>query len=134
MSNAITATKVPDNQRMSFLPAMFGRYMMRGELTVYSYLEQISPDYKGDLWNFYTLSNGGRYMAPSHEKKYRVSIADNYYSGELSADAVGIIATMRALTTLACMTQEDFLIEQFDALRDYVEGHPEGSEIVAAID
>lgn len=134
MSNAITATKVVDNDRMSFLPAMFGRYMMRGEITVYSYLERISADYKGGLWNFYTLSNGGRYMAPGEQKQYRIAIADNYFDGELSADAAGIVATMYALSTLACMTEEDFLIEQLHALRDYVEGHPEARLIYAAID
>src|SRR5699024_9703965 len=54
----ITATAVPEAERMQFLPRFFGhQYMMLGETMVYSWMERLAPDYHGGFWNFYTLSN-----------------------------------------------------------------------------
>lgn len=54
---------------MGFLPAFFGEeHMMNGEGLVFCWLRNLSEDYNGGLWNYYTLSNGGFYMAPATEK------------------------------------------------------------------
>ena len=62
---AVTATLIPEGpQRLNFLPATFGRYFMRGESLVYAWMRKLSEDYSGGFWHYYTLSNGGHYMAP----------------------------------------------------------------------
>src|SRR5699024_7866425 len=58
----VTATPVPEAERMQFLPRFFGRrYMLLGESLVYSWMHQLAPDYHGGFWDFYTLSNDAYY-------------------------------------------------------------------------
>ncbi|MCB1841848.1 MAG: antirestriction protein [Halioglobus sp.] len=49
--------------------------------------------YTGGYWHFYVLSNGGFYMAPEGDSVFKVS-CDNYFTGKLSADALGITACL----------------------------------------
>jgi hypothetical protein len=94
----VTASLVADNHRLTFLPSYFGpRLMMRGEALVYAWLRRLSEDYDGGYWNYYTLTNGGFYMAPKPDKRLRVEVDGNGFSGEMSADAAGIVATLFAL-------------------------------------
>ena len=62
--SVITANLVPENLRPHFLPRHLGSLMLKGEFLVYGWLERLSKDYGGGLWNFYDLSNGGFYIAP----------------------------------------------------------------------
>jgi hypothetical protein len=55
----------------------------------------MAQDYSGGLWEFYTLSNGGFYMAPSTDVIFHVS-CDNMFEGDLSGDALGITACLYA--------------------------------------
>lgn len=48
---------------------------------------RLSEDYNGGFWNFYTLTNGGFYMAPAGDKRMRLEVDGNGFSGEMSADA-----------------------------------------------
>jgi len=131
----VTAALVADSDRLNFLPKFFGpRLMMQGESLVFSWMDNLSEDYCGGLWNFYTLSNGGFYMAPESEAPMRVSVNGNGFDGELSADAAGIVATLFALCQLANQTQDDKLIDLYYYLREYLDHHAEGSLIFRAID
>ena len=71
--------------------------MMRGEALVFGWLDALSEDYNGGFWNFYTLTNGGFYMAPAGDKRMRLEVDGNGFSGEMSADAAGIDALVRKL-------------------------------------
>lgn len=131
----ITATLLPEASRMGFLPAFFGEvHMMNGEGLVYCWMRNLSVDYKGGYWNYYTLSNGGFYMAPAARGNFRVSIAGNWFDGELSADVAGIVATLYAVCELANRTGSDHIVNQYHLLRDYAGEHPESGQIFAAID
>ncbi len=57
--SAISANQIPENLRHHFLPRHLGGLMLKGEFLVYGWLEKLSKDYGGGLWNFYDLSNGG---------------------------------------------------------------------------
>jgi hypothetical protein len=59
--------------------------MLKGEALVYGWLEQLSEDYTGGFWDFYTLSNGGFYMAPSGDKRFDIDVSGNGFTGELGA-------------------------------------------------
>ncbi len=73
--SCITAQQVEETARMDFLPTVFGsRLMMHGEAQVYAWMRKLSADYKGGFWQFYNLSNGGFYMAPTGLDKLQHSL------------------------------------------------------------
>jgi hypothetical protein len=131
----VSASLVAEGDRLSFLPRFFGEcLMLRGESTVYSFMNHLSEDYSGGFWNFYTLSNGGFYMAPDYNNPMRVSVNGNGFEGELSADAAGIVANLFALSHLAAKTENDRIIELYHLLREFAFDHPESRKILMAID
>src|SRR5699024_5370545 len=83
----VTAQLVPNGKRLDFLPQLFPGLYIHGEVYVYENLESIADDYNGGYWNYYTLSNGGYYMAPEGDEALKVTIASNFFDGELSPDA-----------------------------------------------
>ena len=137
---AVTATLIPEGaQRLNFLPATFGRYFMRGESLVYAWMRKLSEDYSGGFWHYYTLSNGGHYMAPEMgDARLTLLVEGNGYEGSMSADAAGIVATLFALGQLAAeiagTDAADALIDRYHFLRGFAAGHPEAAAIYRAID
>lgn len=133
--NSVTATRVPEERRVRTLPAHFGpQHMMRIESAVYDWMRSINPEYRGGFWHFYELSNGGFYMALDTEGPLRCEVDGNGYSGALTADALGIIATLFALSHLSFEISDDRIAEHFHLLRDFAAEHPEASDIFQAID
>ena len=135
----VTASRVLDNQRVNFLPTYFGgRSFMLGEPLVYAWLDRLSVDYNGGQWDFFELSNGGFYMAPVMPGPLRIEVHGNYYSGTVSADAAGVIATLFALGQLAAeVTDADEcgpLIDHYHQLLEFADSHAEGGAIFQAID
>jgi hypothetical protein len=53
----------------------FGRQMMIFEEDLYTNMSQLCADYTGSYWNFYDLSNGGCYLAPSGAESYRICVS-----------------------------------------------------------
>ena len=93
-----TATRVPVNRRMQFLPRFLGHDMRAGEALVYDWMQALAPDYGGGYWEFYELSNGGFYMAPELGcETIRIRCPGNFYDATMSPDAAGIVATLYAL-------------------------------------
>lgn len=130
----ITATLVPDHERLGFLPSLFGRYLFRGESSVYAWMSHLSRDYTGGYWQFMRLSNGSGYLVPTCAARLRL-VCDNGYEGEVSADAAGLVATLYAVNHLANHTGDAPLIDRYHALREYaLDVHPEAAAIARAID
>jgi hypothetical protein len=59
----------------------------------------MAAGYSGGYWQMYTLDSGGFYMAPEGDQIYQVS-CDIYFTGKLSADALGIIGCGRICTII----------------------------------
>jgi hypothetical protein len=133
----ITREQVTEDRRMEHVYELFGtNFPFIFEPTLYSISERLSPDYRGGYWEFYTLSNGGFYMAPAVIDSFMVS-SQNGYNGKMSADAFGVTACLYAYSHLSFTTLEGFTDEcarQFHLLREYMFDHPEVHEILAAID
>ncbi|WP_228291753.1 antirestriction protein, partial [Klebsiella aerogenes] len=55
----------PDEQRVAFWPGHFGSIpqWIILEPTVFAWMDRFCADYHGGIWQFYTLSNGGAFMA-----------------------------------------------------------------------
>ena len=138
MSQAkITRTLVATSKRIRHTSDLFGlQFPLRIEPYIFSLAAGLSADYEGGYWHFYTLSNGGFYMAPDDEQVFNV-VADNGFEGKLSADALGISACLYAYSHLSFRDNPALALpcaEQYHLLRDYMLEHAEVDQILRAID
>jgi hypothetical protein len=129
----LAARQVPDDQRIETLPRHFGRYMMRVENAVYTFMRDLAQQYRGGYWHFYELSNGGFYMAPQLGP-LDIQVDGNGYAGRMSADAAGITACLFAFSHLSFQIQNDVISRHYYELRDFALEHAEATAIFGAID
>ncbi|PXK81728.1 antirestriction protein [Klebsiella variicola] len=137
-SPALTATLLQDEQRISFWPGHFGSIpqWIILEPTVFAWMDRFCTDYHGGIWQFYTLSNGGAFMAPEAESDKLWSLFNplNGNGGELSAGAAGIAVCLMTYSHHAIRTECDAMTEHYYRLRDYALSHAECSAIMHIID
>jgi len=137
-SPALTTTLVQDEQRISFWPQHFGSIpqWIILEPTVFAWMDRFCTDYHGGIWQFYTLSNGGAFMAPEAESDKLWSLFNilNGNGGELSAGAAGIAVCLMTYSHHAMRTECDAMTEHYYRLRDYALSHAECSAIMHIID
>ncbi|STV13500.1 antirestriction protein [Klebsiella pneumoniae subsp. pneumoniae] len=67
---AITASVVPDELRIGFWPQHFGSIpqWITLEPRIFAWMDRLCSDYHGGIWTFYTLNNGGAFMAPEADE------------------------------------------------------------------
>ncbi|EPN2805995.1 antirestriction protein [Serratia marcescens] len=137
---ALSATPVPDEQRVDFWPKHFGSIpqWLTLEPTVFAWMDRFCADYIGGIWQFYTLSNGGAFMAPEANEdageKWSLFNTMNGNNGEFSAEAAGIAVCLMTYSHHAMRTECDTMTEHYYRLRDYALSHPECSAIMHIID
>ena len=133
----VTRELVPEDRRLSITERLFGAWFpTRIEPVVYTFAERLSNDYNGGYWEFWTLSNGGFYMAPFTDRSFHV-ICENQFEGDLSSDAFGITVCLYAFSNLSCSGPDAFADIYFDHyhwLREYMMERPEVREILGATD
>ena len=132
--NKIISAAVPEELRLNVLPSYLGRHYMTGEAYVYAWAERLCTAYRGGLWHFFTLSNGGFYMAPATLGRVAVRWHLNGYNDMMGADAFGITVTLFALCQLAEKTHDETIIDHYHQLRDFATQHVEAANILRAID
>jgi len=131
----ILATVVSDAERLNFLPRHFGRHMLVVERRVYFWMSTLSSEYRGGLWTYMNLDNGGAYMAPTSSENFQLAVHSNDFVGAMSADATGITVTLFALSSLAFDNPKvEVLSTRFHQLRDFASQHAERRVIFQAID
>ncbi|HFF8440728.1 TPA: antirestriction protein [Serratia marcescens] len=135
---ALAATLVPDEQRVGFWPQHFGSIpqWIILEPTVFAWMDRLCAEYCGGIWQFYTLSNGGAFVAPEADSDAPWSLFNtmNGNGGEMSAEAAGIVVCLIAYSHHACRTECDAMTEHYYRLRDYALVHPECNAIMHIID
>ena len=135
---ALTTTLVPDEQRIDFWPQHFGNIpqWITLEPTVFAWMDRFCADYSGGIWHFYTLSNGGAFMAPEADNSEAWALFNtmNGNGGELSAEAAGIAVCLMTYSHHAMRTECDAMTEHYYRLRDYALNHAECSAIMYIID
>ncbi|MDE9625201.1 antirestriction protein [Citrobacter portucalensis] len=136
----ITATSLPDAQRLHFWPQHFAgipQWILL-EHRIFAGMDRLCEDYHGGLWNFYTLSNGGVYMAPEPDgdtdDEWTLFNAMNGNSAEMSAEAAGIAACLLEYSHHACRTECDAMTSHFYRLRDFALNHSDCNAIMHIID
>lgn len=136
-TTVVTRTLIPEDQRLSYTAKIFGAHWpMVLEPVVYGITDRMAEDYHGGYWNFYALDNGGFYMAPDCDQIFQVS-CDNYFTGELSADALGITSSLYAFSHCSFSKDKVFgrlCADHYHRLRAYIFEHPEVASILRAID
>ena len=134
----ITRHLVPEDQRLAITAELFGvHFPLRIEPVVYGITERMTQArYRGGFWHFYTLDNGGFYMAPDDDRVFTVS-CDNFWQGDLSTDALGITACLYAFSHLSFSKNEAFAricAQHYHLLRAFMMDHDEVASILGAID
>jgi len=130
---------VPEDERMNVVDRLFGLYFpLRLEPLVFQLAEQLSGDYSGGYWEFYTMDGSGFLMSPDTNQPFNIQ-CDNYYSGQVSAQAFGIIVCLYAYSLLSFDTEHpngQLCGRLYHQLKEYImdQGHPEIGSILAAID
>ncbi len=132
-SHPPTSRKVPEHRRLSGVFRSFGRFSVTIEQYAQNVMRESCEAYSGGLWDYYELSNGGFYMAPTGADTYQVS-RSNYFEGELSAEAVGIMVTLAAIMTAWGRYEIDLMGLRYESLIDYAREHSEWPLIRAALD
>ena len=144
--------------RLDFIPDLF--FTPLADNMAANWLRQHS-EYDGGSWSYWVIPQGvggniapnsiqfittqTGYIAPEGEQRYRMCIPGNYFEGEVSADAAGIIATLMIMNRLSWHVAEmgpqydqicRRLVSRQDALKDYISiiHHPERHLIWRAID
>ncbi len=139
-ASTLTATLVPDEQRVDFWPQHFGSIpqWITLEPTVFAWMDRFCAAYSGGIWNFYTLSNGGAFMAleadDDSNEPWSLFSTMNGNGGELSAEAAGIAACLMTYSHHAMRTECDAMTEHYYRLRDYALNHAECNAIMHIID
>jgi hypothetical protein len=135
---AVTRHLVPEDQRLTVVEKLFGiHFPLRLEPVIFGQTQKMTQGaYSGGYWQFYTLDNGGFYMAPDGDEIYQV-VCDNYWQGKLSADALGIVSCLYAYSHLSCSRDLDFAricAEHYHLLREFMMDHDAVANILGAID
>lgn len=129
----ITATLVPEQFRLGFLPRHFGSSFMSVERAVFGHMGGLCPSYAGGYWDFFDLSNGGCYLAPN-SGAYALA-APNGFGETLSGEVAGLIASLYAFSHLAFKYEAtEVFAERFHQLREFALEHSESRAIFAATD
>ena len=122
---------------MSTVDKLFGlAYVTQLEPTVFSFAGALAPAYQGAYWDFYTLSNGGFYMAPRLDESFTIE-CDNGFDERLSSDALGIAACLYSYSHLSMEAKGPIVetyTDQYHCLREYALEHAEGGALMRVID
>jgi hypothetical protein len=133
--NAITASKVTGDRKLSVMPFYFPTTFLVVESLVYGFTDKLCVHYTGAEWEFYELSNGGFYMAPNLQGAVEVEVPfGNQYKGNMSADALGMTVCLFAYCYLLEQHPESDLGDFYWRLRDFAGDHNEAAAIFSAID
>ena len=132
----ITADLVSDEMRLQFWPEHFGKIpqWMLLEPRAFAWMDRLCGTYNGGYWNYYTLSNGGAFIAPDSEDNWAMFNKLNGNSTEMSSEAAGITVCLLNWSHHACRTGSPAINEYYYRLREFALSHPESSVIMHIID
>jgi hypothetical protein len=130
----ITRELIPKEQRLPLIEKLLG-IPIRIEIVIQGIARRMCSSCEFNSWVAFYLTNGGFYFAPSVDRKYSV-VCDNGWQGALSADALGLAASMLAYSHMSFTGRLDFderCDEQYFLLKGFVAWHKEAATIRHAI-
>lgn len=129
----VEALAVPEQANLATLMQRFDMHMLNVEGRIYGFLEQFCPAYRGGIWQFFELSNGGFYTIPP-EGTYEITVESNGFQGRMSAEAAGIAVCLFAFSHMSFEYTAGTFGRHFHWLREYAVEHAEARLILRAID
>jgi hypothetical protein len=137
MTTTITSQQLAPSERNAHVHNLFGlHFPLLIEPRVYAFTDLLVDAYEGGQWEFYLLSNGGFFMSPNLSEPIEVK-CPNFYSGHLSAAALGIVVGLYAYSHVSFSKDErlrELGTQHYFLLRDYALQHPEARQIFQAVD
>ncbi|MGU9867200.1 antirestriction protein [Kluyvera ascorbata] len=134
----LTVTQLPDEQRICFWPQHFGTIpqWITLEPHIFAWMGRVCADYSGGIWSFYTLSNGGAFIAPESDsdETWHLFNGMNGNGADMSAEAAGIAVCLIEYSHHACRAECNAMTAHYYRLRDYALQHPEAHAILRIID
>jgi hypothetical protein len=137
----ITVSTVKGNARFLHLPAMFGGQDINGwpayvygEKMAYAIMGEYDHEYTGGIWTFAKTSNNGCFMYP---KTARTIFMDNPMNGsqcDMSPEAAGLAVSILAIGAVIAKLQDESLMDNYDALMEYVYEHKEKQALLQFLD
>jgi len=137
----ITAKPVPQRSRPGFFFGLFGSLFIRGESTLFHLARSMGGEqYRGGLWEFKQLSNGGLFAIPPGPDRWELRPM-NMSEPAMRREAAGLTITLFALggmMELAAESNSEALFKLLETRHalvwDYARLHPDWSAIQAALD
>ena len=133
----ITRELVSEHRRADFVDGLFGiSFPLQLEPSIFAITSELSLDYHGGYWAFYSLGNGGFFMAPDDDTRFTVR-CENGYEGMMTADALGVTACLYAFSRLSFVATgniAEVYARHYRLLREYAMDHAEVAAIIAATD
>lgn len=134
----VIATLVADDARLNMFPKYFKQHYLVGEQTIYSIMRRLCERYNGAYWDFYELSNGGFFIAPSLTDQMTLTSFGFQRDYELSPYAAGIAACLSAYSHLSfdCHSRDEDneFAELYHQLLEYAGTTKEYNAIRSIID
>lgn len=133
-SPAIVASLVSDQvKRAQCLARVAGFYAGRLEYTVVEMLEKLDQDHASRVWDFYSLSNGGFYMAPASDRVFRL-VSVHGFAAEVSANVAGIVASVMAYSDLEVLEGGERFTDAHHLLTNYIsQMHSASAGVIRAV-
>lgn len=144
-----TRHTVAEELRLDFFPSVLPKQLLvLFESSLYGTARKYFPDYTGGYWEFYDLVNPATandesqaawYLAPQLDMPMKFENPNNYSSGQMSADGMGLALTMFLCSNLADPNDPaERLARNYHRLYEYlVEAdppHPDLGAILAFLD
>jgi hypothetical protein len=132
----ITKHPIVDNDYYEHIGKLFGaHFTMTLEPHIYNGARTLSDDYCSGHWDFFSLSNGGFFMAPRSNKSFNVSCA----YGEpvkMSAEGLGIAACLFAFSQLSfgCGAFAETCGRHYHLLSEFMIEHIDAPAILCSAD
>lgn len=129
----VSATLIEhEDEQLDCLLRVAGVHCAALECAIFQWMRDLCAAYAGGRWRFYTLSNGGFYMAPEASGFYALA-CPNHFEAEVSADTAGVIACAYAYSHLSFESGSRFA-DAYQRLSVFIFQHPDAALIRAALD
>ncbi len=130
----IVATLIEKEREVELLVRHLGPDWLRFEHGAYQCLMRACEAYRGGLWDFFELSNGGFYMAPAYTGPMRMRCDSKGFVAIMSPEAAGIYACATTLSTLEATEGNALPGQKLAQLRDFVFQHAERGALSWALE
>ena len=114
-TSPVTASSVPEKQRINFWPKHFGKIpqWMLLEHRAFAWMDRLCEAYNGSYWNYYTLSNGGVFIAPDSEDTWAMFNKLNGNCAEMSSEVASIAVCLLNWSHHAFRTARSAMSEHY---------------------